>query len=129
MATPVRTSRRRKITLIGLGVGIVAVAGMALYSWYYEHYAWPRKIQVEILGEVIVDHSSFESFEGAGHFGQGMFRWKYAVPLATGGPWMKYCGSQAVEKCEFVLPGKPEGEVVTSVSYKNGVVTIEEWWM
>jgi hypothetical protein len=129
VGTPKRTSRRRKITLAGLCVGIAAVTGLATHGWYYDHYEWPRKIQVEVLGEVVVDHSSFRSFEGNAHWGQGMFRWKYTVPPAPGSAWMKYCGSQAIEKCEYVMRGQPEDDVMTYVSYKDGVLTIEEWWM
>jgi len=127
--TPARTSEWRKILLISLAVCVVAATGVAAYTWYYEHYEWPRKIQTEILGQVIVDHSSFQSFEGSSHWGQGMFRWRYTAPPAAVNDWRKYCGSQAIEKCEFILSGQPEEDVKTSVSYKDGVVTIEEWWM
>ena len=115
--------------MVALCAVAIAAVGVASYGWYYEHYAWPQKIQVEVLGEVIVDHKSFRSFEGNAHWGQGMFRWKFTAPGDLGSAWMKYCGSQPIERCEFVLPGKPEEEVKTSVSYKNGVITIEEWWM
>lgn len=87
------------VAIIGcLGVGACVAAA---YSWYDERYAWPRRIQIEILGEEIVTYST----------------------------WMKHCPSQVVEGCEFTKFAKPEDLVETSVSYKNGLVTIEEWWM
>jgi hypothetical protein len=125
----IRTSRRMAVLIISLCVVAVAAVGTAAYGWYYKHYAWPRKIQVEVLGEAIVDHKSFRSVEGSAHWGQGMFRWQYDAPTAVDSAWTKYCGAQPIQHCEFVVPGRPEAEVETSVSYKNGVITIEEWWM
>jgi hypothetical protein len=107
----------------------VIVVGTSAYSWYSKHYAWPRKIQIEVLGEVIVSHDSLRKFEGNAHFGQGMFRWTYDAPSAAGSAWTKYCASQDVKVCSFVELGAPEDQVETSVSYKDGVVTIEEWWL
>ena len=110
--------------------GCVAVgACVAAYSWYDRQIAWPRKIQVEILGEEIVSHSLLRSYEGSAAMGQGMFRWTYVAPEAPGSTWTKFCPSQVIDGCEFTKLGKPEDQVETSVSYKDGVVTIEEWWM
>jgi len=124
-----RTSRRIKVVSVTLCAVAVAALGVAAYDWYYRHYVWPREIQVEVLGEVIVEHNLLRSFEGSAHWGQGTFRWQYIAPTTSGSAWKKYCGVQPIEHCEFVVPGKPEAEVETSVSYKNGVITIEEWWM
>jgi hypothetical protein len=124
-----RLTGRWRIAVIALGIVVVAVAGVSAHGWYYDHYVWPRKIQLEVLGEVIVDHTTFLSFEDTVHWGQGFYRWKFAAPRAPGSAWMKYCGSKPTASCEFVLPGNPEARVETSVSYKDGVITIEEWWM
>ena len=117
-------------------IAIIVVAGcLALgavttaYSWYNRHYAWPRKIQMEVLGEVIVSHDSLRSFEGDAHYGEGMFRWTYVVPTTAASALTKYCASQPVEGCQFIKHGEPEDQVSTSVSFKDGIVTIEEWWM
>jgi hypothetical protein len=107
----------------------VITAGFEAYGWYYNHYAWPRKIQIGLLGEVIVTHDTLRSFEGVAHYGQGMFRWKYAAPRAANSAWMKYCPTQDIEHCQFIRHGAPTNQVDTSVSYTDGVVTIEEWWM
>jgi hypothetical protein len=129
VASRLHLGRRWKIA-IAIAVGCLAVGSVtAGYSWYYRHYAWPRKIQIEVLGEVIVSHDSFRSFEGSAHFGQGMFRWTYVAPNALGSTWAKYCVQQAVHDCSFIKQGEPEDQVKTSVSYKDGIVTIEEWWM
>jgi hypothetical protein len=108
---------------------VVLGAGVAAYGWYNDQYVWPQKIQIEVLGEVIVAHDSLRSFEGYAHWGQGMYRWTYDARNATDSAWMKYCASQVVEHCQFTRHGDPEKQVKTSVSYKDGVVTIEESWM
>ena len=129
VASRLHVSRRWKIATLAitgcLGVG----ACIAAYGWYDERYAWPRKIQIEILGEEIVTHESLRSYEASAAYGQGIFRWTYVAPSAPGSRWMKHCPSQVVEGCEFTKAGSPGDQVKTSVSYKDGVVTIEEWWM
>ena len=122
-------SRRWKIATVALAGCLGVGACVAGYSWYDERYAWPRRIQIEILGEEIVTHDTLRSYEGSAAYGQGMFRWIYVVPKVPGGAWAKHCPLQVVEGCEFTKLGKPEDQVETSVSYKEGVVTIEEWWM
>ena len=72
-------SRGWKIAISIFCGGVVIAAGFEAYGWYYNHYAWPRKIQIELLGEVIVTHDTLRSRH--------------------------------------------------KLSYTEGVVTIEEWWM
>ena len=129
MTSRLHLSRRWKIGIVAIAACLGIAACIAAYSWYDEQYAWPRKIQIEILGEEIVTHGSFRSYEGSAAYGQGMFRWTYLAPTAPGSAWIKLCPSQVVEGCEFTRVGKPADQVETSVSYKKGVVTIEEWWM
>jgi hypothetical protein len=129
MKSPTGLGRGPRI-VIALVCGLLVIgAAIAAHGWYHEQYSWPRKIQMEVLGEVIVDHDSLLSFEGSAHWGQGMFRWTYAVPRGTPGALQRYCPRQTLLHCEFVKHGKPEEEVTTSVSFKEGMVTIEEWWM
>lgn len=122
-------ANRRSIVIGAIAGCLIFGACVAGYQWYYKQYAWPRQIQVALLGEEIVTHDSLRSYEGSAAYGQGMFRWKYTAPSAPGSAWMKHCPSQIVQGCEFTKLGKPEDEVETSVSYKDGIVTIQEWWL
>jgi len=129
VASRLHLSRRWKIAFAAI-VGCLSFgACIAAYSWYDKQFAWPRKIQIEILGEEIVTHDSLRGYEGSAAYGQGMFRWTYVAPKAPGSTWMKHCPSHVVEGCKFTKRGKPEAQVETSISYKDGLVTIEEWWM
>jgi hypothetical protein len=129
VASGYHLGRRWKITIAAVSGCVVICASLWAWGWYNEQYAWPRKIQIELLGEVIVAHDSLRSFEGSAHWGVGRFRWTHVAPSNPGSAWMKLCPSQVTEDCEFIRHGKPEDQVRTSVSYKDGVVTIEEWWL
>ena len=128
-ATPQRKDRRFRIA-VGAALALVLVGiGVYVRGWYYERFTWPKKIQMEVLGEVLVSHDSLRDFEGSLHWGQGMLRWTYAMPSANMSMLTKYCDGRPAERCHFVRQGEPETEVKTSVSYKDGLVVVEEWWL
>jgi hypothetical protein len=126
---PVRKVRRYRVA-VGLVLALVTIAsGVYARGWYYERFVWPKKIQMEVLGEVLVSHDSLRDFEGSLHRGQGMLRWTYDMPSASMSMLAKYCDGSPAERCHFVKQGEPEPEVKTSVSYKNRLVVVEEWWL
>jgi hypothetical protein len=96
-ATPRFASHHHHMTRgvkIGVWVAIgIVVAAIAIYGqgWYFDRYTWPRKIQREILGKVVVEHGALLTYAGFSHFGQGGFRWTYRVE-PTNPTIAEYCG-------------------------------------
>ena len=116
---------------IGVWIGIgTVVAAIAIYAqgWYYDRYTWPKKIQREILGKVIVEHSALLTYEGFSHFGQGGFQWTYRFEPSNPAV-AEFCGIQPVERCHFQRTGKPAPHVETAIVYDARTLVVEEDWL
>lgn len=114
---------------------IVALAGIVLvgaalwgWNWQYRRYAWPKEIQTSVLGVQVVGSDELMSSEGFSAYGEGMFRWMYRVSPEDFIPLAQYCNGQEVSACQFTRTKRLSDGVVQSVTYAEGVLTVEELW-
>lgn len=115
----------------GLFLAIIALAvvasGLAARDWYYTRYIWPREIQQEVLGSLLAPSRSLVAYEGYSHYGQGMYRWRYKIDLASK-ELEALCAGQKIDKCMFSRSRVISEDVRQVVSYEGGILTVEEDW-
>ena len=121
-------NRRVKIGAWVLFGGAIAAVATFAQGWHYDQYTWPRRIQREILGHEIVEHSDLLRYEGFSHWGQGSFQWTYRI-LPSNPAIAEYCGAQPVATCHFQRSGKPAPNIETGIVCVGGKVIVEEDWL
>lgn len=117
---------RRGLLMSVAGLTVIAAAWSS-WTWYYRSFVWPREIQTSILGSPIVDGRSLLGREGYSHYGEGMFRWRYRI-YDGNSELARHCPDQRLTDCEFTKSRRVSAGVVQSITYSDGVLTVEEVW-
>jgi hypothetical protein len=109
-------------------VACSALAGLYVaHNWYYRRYVWPCEIQQQLLGGLLAPSNSLLEYDGYSHYGQGAFRWRYKVEQHSK-LLGKLCGNQRLDQCVFHRTRMLSDDLTQSVSYRSGVLTVEEDW-
>lgn len=109
-------------------IAAIVLAGAVYARGYYNfRYAWPRKVQKEVLGFEIADPSRLVSKEGRASYGQGLHRWRYNVD-PTSARLKQLCEPQPVETCKIGRSRTVAKGVDLTVDIDAGIITVSEEW-
>lgn len=119
--------KRRSLIAV---LAAILLLGAALWgwNWHYRRDVWPKEIQASVLGAQVVGPDELASSEGFSAYGEGAFRWTYRIGTKDLMALAEYCNGQELETCRFTKSKRLNDGVVQSVTYSDGVLTIEEIW-
>lgn len=114
-------------------IAALAVGGVCLAaaSWGYDrHYfgaIWPETVQKEVVGTTLVTEDALIASERHFAMGEGFARWRYRVEGQN--PALRHlCGTTDLPRCSFTKSRQIEEGVGLTVTFSEGILTVEEWW-
>ncbi len=121
--------RFNRRTVIAALAGLVLVSAVAMgWNWHYRRHVWPKEIQAGVLGAQVVGSDELTTSEGFSAYGEGVFRWTYRISAADRTSLAQYCKGQELSDCRFSMSRQLNDGVFQSVTYRHGMLPVEEVW-
>lgn len=108
-------------------VTVVGALILWCYSWYYDEYQWPKEIQLNLTGRVLVSSKFLINRTGSSHYGQGMYRWYYSIDRPSAA-LVQLCSVTDYTRCRFGLSHTTDN-ISRSIRFDGKVLTVEEVWL
>lgn len=119
------TGKKKSIAAIFITFGCMTI-GFVLYNWYYTRYLWPADIQRSVTGVELALPSALSNYDGFSAYGQGAHQWRYDT---VENPRLRQmCSPTPVSRCRFSKTRRLSSDVEQTVSFKAGVLIVEEVW-
>lgn len=118
----------RRFLLAALTAILLLSVTLFVWNWHCRRYAWPQEIQISVLGVQVARCDELVSSEGFSAYGQGVFRWTYRIAAKGSSPLAQFCYGHGPDTCQFSKTKRLNDGVVQSVTYDDGMLTVEEIW-
>jgi hypothetical protein len=121
-------ARTLKVCLLVVGALVLIGTAAWGYDWYHEHYIEPKRLQMLLLGRVVVTPKDLKEIKSSFGIRGGSIGWLYR-PESLTNDLAAFCAGRALQDCRFSKDAKINDNATwIYVFMEDGVLQIQEAW-